>query len=156
MKRKRTIISTLAILMLATAGSVLPPLSWASGSRGLSPVAKGSARAFGKGARDARPQRRQKGGEMKYLLLVLIRLYQRAFSPYWPAACRYAPSCSSYAYESVQRFGVAKGGWLALRRLARCRPLGGSGYDPVPGSDAPPAQPRSPLAPQVQSLEKTV
>ena len=78
---------------------------------------------------------------MKSLLLRIIRLYQLTLSPYWPAACRYTPSCSSYAYDTVQRFGVGKGGSLTLRRLARCRPLGGSGYDPVPGSDAPPAQP---------------
>ena len=69
---------------------------------------------------------------MKYLVLGLIRLYQKTLSPYWPATCRYAPSCSHYAYEAVLRFGPLRGGWLALRRLARCQPLGGSGYNPVP------------------------
>jgi putative membrane protein insertion efficiency factor len=69
---------------------------------------------------------------MKYLMLGLIRLYQKTLSPYWPAACRYAPSCSHYAHDAVLRFGLWRGGWLSLRRLARCQPLGGSGYDPVP------------------------
>lgn len=69
---------------------------------------------------------------MKCLLLGLIRLYQRTLSPYWPATCRYTPSCSHYAQEAILRFGARKGGWLALRRLSRCQPLGGFGYDPVP------------------------
>lgn len=69
---------------------------------------------------------------MKQTVLGLIRLYQRTLSPYWPASCRYSPTCSDYAHEAVLGYGVWKGGWLALRRLARCRPLGGSGYDPVP------------------------
>ena len=69
---------------------------------------------------------------MKYLVLGLIRLYQKTLSPYWPVTCRYAPSCSHYAYEAVLCFGPWRGGWLALRRVARCQPLGGSGYDPVP------------------------
>ena len=75
---------------------------------------------------------------MKRSLLGLIRLYQRVLSPYWPAACRYTPTRSAYAHEAVLRFGVWHGGWLALRRLARCRPLGGSGYDPVPSLEPMP------------------
>lgn len=61
----------------------------------------------------------------------LIRLYQVAASPF-PSPCRYAPSCSTYAVEALDRHGVMRGGWLALRRIARCHPFGGSGYDPVP------------------------
>jgi putative membrane protein insertion efficiency factor len=65
-------------------------------------------------------------------MLLLIRAYQRAISPLLPPACRYAPSCSQYALTAVEQHGAWRGGWLALRRLARCHPFGGSGYDPVP------------------------
>jgi putative membrane protein insertion efficiency factor len=61
----------------------------------------------------------------------LIRLYQLAASPF-PSPCRFSPSCSTYALDALDRHGVLRGGWLALRRLARCHPFGGSGYDPVP------------------------
>lgn len=69
---------------------------------------------------------------MKYPLLWLIRLYQRTISPAMPPVCRYEPTCSRYAYEAIDRHGAFRGGWLAVRRLARCRPGGGRGYDPVP------------------------
>jgi putative membrane protein insertion efficiency factor len=62
----------------------------------------------------------------------LIRGYQRFISPNLGAICRYSPTCSHYAYEAIESHGLLKGGWLALKRLLRCRPLGGSGYDPVP------------------------
>ena len=65
-------------------------------------------------------------------LLWLIRAYQALLSPLLPNSCRYEPSCSRYAYEAIERHGVLRGGWLALKRLASCRPGGGSGYDPVP------------------------
>ncbi len=65
-------------------------------------------------------------------LVVLIRGYQRGLSPLLPPACRYSPSCSSYAVEAIQVHGAMRGGWLALCRIARCHPFGGSGYDPVP------------------------
>lgn len=68
-------------------------------------------------------------------ILLLIRFYRAAISPMLPPACRYTPTCSAYAQEAVQRFGAARGSWLALRRLARCHPWGGSGYDPVPGNE---------------------
>lgn len=63
--------------------------------------------------------------------LALISAYQRAFEGR-PSPCRFFPSCSSYAHEAFTRHGTARGGWLTLRRLARCRPLGPSGFDPVP------------------------
>lgn len=66
------------------------------------------------------------------LFLALIRVYRRAVSPWLPPACRFTPSCSAYAEEAVRRYGALRGSWLAARRLARCHPLGGSGYDPVP------------------------
>lgn len=61
-----------------------------------------------------------------------LRVYKAAFSPYFAGSCRYVPSCSEYAAEAVARYGVLRGSWLAIRRLARCHPLGASGYDPVP------------------------
>ncbi len=62
----------------------------------------------------------------------LVRFYQAAISPYTPASCRYVPTCSSYALEALQKHGVFKGGFLALKRIFSCHPWGGSGYDPVP------------------------
>ena len=70
---------------------------------------------------------------MKKVLLALIRFYRRAISPYTPAACRFTPTCSQYAYEAITKYGAIKGGWLAFRRLMRCNPFyKGSPYDPVP------------------------
>ena len=69
---------------------------------------------------------------MKTPLLAIIRLYQRLISPALGVACRYEPSCSRYAYEAIERHGALRGTGLTARRLARCRPGGGSGYDPVP------------------------
>jgi putative membrane protein insertion efficiency factor len=70
---------------------------------------------------------------LKYLALGLIRFYQACLSPVMPSACRFHPSCSAYAFEAVEKWGVIKGGRLALGRLLRCRPWSGSfGYDPVP------------------------
>lgn len=62
-----------------------------------------------------------------------VRFYRFFISPLLPPACRFQPSCSVYAIEAILTHGPIKGGWLALRRLARCHPWGGSGYDPVPG-----------------------
>jgi len=64
--------------------------------------------------------------------LGMIRLYQHTLGPTLPPACRFQPTCSHYAYEAIARHGVLRGGWLSARRLARCQPFGGSGYDPVP------------------------
>jgi len=66
------------------------------------------------------------------IILYLIRFYQIGISPRLPPSCRYVPSCSAYAAEAVERFGAVKGSWLAIRRLLRCHPWGGKGYDPVP------------------------
>lgn len=66
-------------------------------------------------------------------LIGLVRLYQLTLSPWLGMNCRFQPTCSAYAIEALETYGVLKGGWLALRRLARCHPWGGSGYDPVPG-----------------------
>jgi uncharacterized protein len=69
---------------------------------------------------------------MARLLLMLIAFYRKAISPYTPPSCRFMPTCSAYAEEAVRRYGAARGGWMALRRLSRCHPFGSSGYDPVP------------------------
>ena len=69
---------------------------------------------------------------MKRFPLLAISLYQKTISPYLPSACRYSPTCSHYSHEAVEKYGVVKGGWMGLKRLARCHPLGSKGYDPVP------------------------
>jgi len=69
---------------------------------------------------------------MRRLVRGAIRFYQLAFSPLVGPACRFHPSCSQYALEAVSRFGVLRGGWLSVRRLARCHPFHPGGYDPVP------------------------
>jgi putative membrane protein insertion efficiency factor len=61
-----------------------------------------------------------------------IRCYQRWMSPYLRPTCRFYPSCSEYGAEAVERYGVIRGGWLAVRRLLRCHPFHPGGYDPVP------------------------
>jgi uncharacterized protein len=66
------------------------------------------------------------------VLLAGIRLYQMVLSPRLGNVCRYEPSCSHYAYEAIERHGALRGIVLSLRRLGRCRPFGGRGYDPVP------------------------
>ena len=66
------------------------------------------------------------------LLVGLVRFYQVCISPLKPASCRFTPTCSQYALEALRKYGPFKGGWLALRRILRCHPWGGSGYDPVP------------------------
>ena len=67
-----------------------------------------------------------------WLPVKLIRLYQITLSPYMGRQCRYTPTCSNYALEALQKHGLLRGGWLAVRRILRCAPWGGSGYDPVP------------------------
>lgn len=69
---------------------------------------------------------------LTYPFLLLIRFYQTAISPFTPSTCRYSPTCSSYAKEALEKHGLFKGMWLAIKRIASCHPWGGSGYDPVP------------------------
>lgn len=70
---------------------------------------------------------------MKRLLLSLIRFYQRKISPAFPPRCRFTPTCSQYALDAVEKYGAAKGGFLAIRRFLRCHPFyKGDHYDPVP------------------------
>ena len=71
-------------------------------------------------------------GSMKYLALGLIRFYQKFISPAFPPACRFEPTCSHYGYKAISKYGIFKGGWLAIKRIGRCHPLHPGGYDPVP------------------------
>ena len=65
-------------------------------------------------------------------LILLVRFYQKFISPYKPSCCRFTPTCSQYALEALRKYGPLKGSWLAFKRIIRCHPWGGSGYDPVP------------------------
>lgn len=69
---------------------------------------------------------------MRRLLIALIRAYQYVLSPWWGRQCRFAPSCSHYAIEALERHGAIGGSWLALKRILRCHPWNPGGYDPVP------------------------
>ncbi len=66
------------------------------------------------------------------IALVLIRVYKIVLSPLFAGSCRYTPGCADYMSESISRFGVLRGGWLGTKRLCKCHPLGGHGFDPVP------------------------
>jgi len=70
-----------------------------------------------------------------YPFVLLIRGYQLLISPILPSTCRYNPTCSHYSIEALQKHGLLKGGWLAIKRIGSCNPWGGSGYDPVPEKD---------------------
>ena len=67
-----------------------------------------------------------------WLLMLPIRFYRTFISPLTPPSCRFTPTCSEYAIEAITKHGPFKGTWLAIKRVLRCRPGGGSGYDPVP------------------------
>ena len=69
---------------------------------------------------------------MKAVAVLAIHFYRAALSPFLMSSCRYAPTCSHFSEEAVEKHGALEGGWLTLKRLARCHPLGGGGYDPVP------------------------
>lgn len=64
--------------------------------------------------------------------IFLIKIYQVLISPLFPSSCRYTPTCSHYTSEALKKYGLIKGGWLGIKRISRCHPWGGSGYDPVP------------------------
>ncbi len=69
---------------------------------------------------------------LKWVLLRSIQMYKRFLSPMLPSACRFTPTCSTYAYEAIEEYGPIKGTWMGARRIMRCHPLNAGGYDPVP------------------------
>lgn len=69
---------------------------------------------------------------MKKVFLIPIRFYQKWISPALPPSCRFYPSCSEYACQAIEKYGVVRGGWLGLRRISRCHPFNPGGFDPVP------------------------
>jgi len=69
---------------------------------------------------------------MRFMLLAVLRGYKRFLSPLLPPACRFEPTCSLYAMNAVEKYGAARGSWLAFRRLMRCHPFHAGGFDPVP------------------------
>nr|WP_295660682.1 membrane protein insertion efficiency factor YidD [Polymorphobacter sp.] len=72
------------------------------------------------------------------ILIAPIRAYKLVLSPLMPPSCRFQPTCSTYAIQAIERYGPAKGVWLGTKRICRCHPWGGSGYDPVPDAAATP------------------
>jgi len=69
---------------------------------------------------------------MKWLALAMIRFYKRFISPALPPSCRFTPTCSEYTYFAIDKYGVIRGTWLGMKRIARCNPFNPGGYDPVP------------------------
>ncbi len=69
---------------------------------------------------------------LKYIPLLIIKFYQYCIRPFIPSACRYTPSCSEYGIQAINKHGAFKGSWLSLKRIFRCHPWGGNGFDPVP------------------------
>lgn len=80
----------------------------------------------------ALPPIRKPSDVVTWLLILFVRIYQRFISPLTPPSCRFTPTCSQYAIEALRKYGPLKGLWLAVKRLLRCHPWGGSGYDSVP------------------------
>lgn len=72
---------------------------------------------------------------MKTVLVGFIRFYQRYISPLFPPTCRYQPTCSQYGIEAIHYYGALRGGWMAMKRIARCHPFHKGGFDPVPIKD---------------------
>lgn len=72
---------------------------------------------------------------LTWLMIGLVKFYQYVISPLIPANCRYQPTCSAYAIEALKVHGPLRGGWLTVKRLGRCQPFGGFGFDPVPSRD---------------------
>lgn len=71
---------------------------------------------------------------MKRFLIFIIKIYQKIPGP-WHDGCRFTPTCSNYAIEAIENYGAGKGSWMSLKRIMRCNPFGGFGYDPVPSKD---------------------
>jgi hypothetical protein len=69
---------------------------------------------------------------MKHVAMGLIRLYQLTLGKVLPPSCRFEPSCSVYGYQAIEKHGILKGGWLAIKRISRCHPFNPGGYDPIP------------------------
>ncbi len=69
---------------------------------------------------------------LKKIAIAFVKFYQYSIRPLLPNACRYTPSCSEYSIEAINKYGALKGSWLGLKRILRCHPWGGHGYDPVP------------------------
>jgi putative membrane protein insertion efficiency factor len=69
---------------------------------------------------------------MKHAAMALIRFYKRYISPLFPPSCRFTPTCSTYTYHAIERFGFIKGSWLGAKRIARCHPFHPGGHDPIP------------------------
>ena len=65
-------------------------------------------------------------------VVIIIRLYRILLSPLLPASCRFTPTCSSYAEEAIEKYGIARGGWLSIMRISKCHPFNKGGFDPVP------------------------
>ena len=69
---------------------------------------------------------------LRKIAIFPVLVYQYAISPLFPSSCRYTPTCSEYAKQAIMKHGFFKGGWLGIKRISRCHPWGGKGYDPVP------------------------
>jgi putative membrane protein insertion efficiency factor len=69
---------------------------------------------------------------LSYPFILLIKFYQHVISPLLGPKCRFTPTCSQYALQALRKYGLFKGGWLAAKRILKCHPWGGSGYDPLP------------------------
>ncbi|MDB4097542.1 membrane protein insertion efficiency factor YidD [Flavobacteriaceae bacterium] len=67
-----------------------------------------------------------------YPILLIIKFYQTILSPILPSRCRYSPTCSEYTKQSLIKFGLLKGGLISIKRIIKCNPWGGNGYDPIP------------------------
>jgi len=78
------------------------------------------------------PPKGELEGAFEFIVLLPVYIYRICISPFIPPRCRYLPTCSQYTIEAVKKHGVIKGGWLAAKRIFRCNPWGGSGFDPVP------------------------
>ncbi len=85
-------------------------------------------------------RRRRPRHAARRVVVAVLGFYRTAISPLRPPSCRYTPTCSGYAVEAIERFGLVRGGWLAIRRLLRCHPFHAGGYDPVPPATDPPVQ----------------